>query len=138
MTVFICLDDNNGMLFHRRRQSRDKAVTEDMLQLAGQEKIWMNACSAKLFEGAADRIMVAENFLEIMQEGGCCFLENIPLKPYEDKIKIITVYYWNREYPADTYLDMDLEENWEVVERRDFGGNSHEEITRKIYRRKDC
>ena len=91
MTVFICLDDNRGMLFHRRRQSRDKAVKEDMLQLAGQEKVWMNAYSAKLFEGAADRIMVAEDFLELMQAEDCCFLENIPLKPYEDRIKTIAV-----------------------------------------------
>ena len=41
MTVFICLDDKNGMLFNHRRQSRDKAVIEDMLSFAGYEKIYM-------------------------------------------------------------------------------------------------
>lgn len=137
MTVFVCLDDNNGMLFNRRRQSRDKAVIEDMLSLAGDEKIWVNLYSSKLFEGAADRIAIEEDFSGGLPEGSFCFLENVPVKPCEDRVEAVIAYCWNRVYPADTWLDIDLENNWEVVESKDFGGNSHEGITRKIYRRKE-
>ena len=30
MTVYVCLDDRNGMLFNKRRQSRDAKVLEDI------------------------------------------------------------------------------------------------------------
>ena len=30
MDVIVCLDEKNGMLFHGRRQSRDRRVLEDM------------------------------------------------------------------------------------------------------------
>lgn len=137
MTVFVCLDDNNGMLFNHRRQSRDKAVVEDMLQFADGEKIRMNAYSAKLFDGAADRIIAEEGFPGAFPEGEFCFVENTPLKPYEERIETVVAYCWNRVYPADMYLDVDLDRNWGVVESKEFGGNSHEKITRKIYRRRE-
>ena len=34
MTIFVCIDDKNGMLFNHRRQSRDEAVLKDMLDVA--------------------------------------------------------------------------------------------------------
>ena len=40
MKIFICLDDNNGMMFNGRRQSRDEAVVKDILDFAGEEKVW--------------------------------------------------------------------------------------------------
>ncbi|MCI8382638.1 MAG: ribonuclease Z [Lachnospiraceae bacterium] len=137
MTVFICLDDKNGMLFNHRRQSRDKAVIEDMLSFAGYEKIYMNRYSSKLFEMVADRISVEDDFAESVPEEGLCFWEDIPLRPYEDRVECIVVYSWNRVYPADTFLDIDLQKDWEVADIKEFGGNSHEKITRRIYKRKD-
>ena len=136
MTIFICIDDNNGMLFNHRRQSRDEAVLKDMLNTA-EGKIWMNAYSSKLFGIVLDKIIIEEDFLECAPKDNYCFLENIPLKPYEDKLDAIIVYYWNRVYPADTYLDIDLDLNWEVTDTKEFGGTSHEKITRKLLKRKE-
>lgn len=138
MIMFVCLDDNNGMLFNHRRQSRDQAVFKDMLALAGEEKIYMNAYSAKVFALFADRIVVQENFLEKIPRGSYGFLENSPLKSHEDRLEAVVVYYWNRVYPADTYLDVDLSQGWEVTDIKEFGGTSHENITRKTYRPKIC
>ena len=136
MTVFICLDDNYGMLFNRRRQSRDREVLKDMLAVS-EGSIWMNAYSAALFGTASEKIIVRDDVPGSVPEDGWCFLENIPLKPYEDKVERIVVYYWNRIYPADTYLDIDLNYGWEITDTKEFGGNSHEKITRKIYKRKN-
>lgn len=136
MNVFICLDDNNGMLYNGRRQSRDRAVIEDILGYIGNEKIWVNSYSSKLFPASSDRIMVEDNFPQNICGDSYCFLENIPIKWYEDSIDTIIVYYWNRVYPTDTYLDIDLISDWEVIGTKEFGGKSHEKITRKIYRRK--
>ena len=33
MKIIVCLDDNNGMLFNNRRQSRDKTVVEDIISV---------------------------------------------------------------------------------------------------------
>ena len=32
MKIIACLDDNNGLLFNNRRQSRDRVVIEDILK----------------------------------------------------------------------------------------------------------
>ena len=71
MTIFVCVDDNNGMLFNRRRQSRDEAVLEDMVRTAGQ-KIWMNEYSSKLFQTVPEKIIVEEDFLVCAGRDGCC------------------------------------------------------------------
>ena len=134
MTIFICVDDKNGMLFNHRRQSRDEAVLKDMLDIA-EGKVWMNTYSSKLFCAVPDRIAAEDDVFECAPKDSCCFVENIPLKPYEDRLEVMIVYCWNRTYPADTYLDIDLNLDWEITETKEFGGNSHEKITRKIYKR---
>lgn len=136
MTIFTCIDDNNGMLFNHRRQSRDEAVLKDMLT-AAEGKIWMNTYSSKLFGSVSDKVIVEDNLFECAPEDSYCFVENIPLKAYEDKIEVMIIYYWNRIYPADTYLDLDLKLDWEAADTKEFGGTSHEKITRKTYKRKN-
>ena len=134
MTIFICVDDKNGMLFNHRRQSRDEAVLKDMLDIT-EGKVWMNTYSSKLFCAVSDRIVAEDDLFECAPKDSYCFVENIPLKPYEDRLEVMIVYYWNRTYPADTYLDIDLNLDWEITEIKEFGGNSHEKITRKTYKR---
>ena len=38
MILMICVDDKNGMLFHNRRQSRDRALTGHILHLTGADR----------------------------------------------------------------------------------------------------
>lgn len=136
MTVFVCVDDNRGMLFNGRRLSRDKAVIEDMLAFAGAEKIRVNSYSEKLFAGMEERI-VTEGDPGTAEQGNYYFMENnLPDFP-KNKIRTLVVYCWNRAYPADTWLDVDLERDWEVLESKDFAGNSHEKITRIVYGRRE-
>ena len=115
MTIFICVDDKNGMLFNHRRQSRDEAVLKDMLDIT-EGKVWMNTYSSKLFCAVSDRIVAEDDLFECAPKDSYCFVENIPLKPYEDRLEVMIVYYWNRTYPADTYLDIDLNLDWEITE----------------------
>ena len=56
MKIIVCVGDNNAMLFHNRRISRDRAVIEDILRMVSKEvkkdgraRIWMNEYSAELF-----------------------------------------------------------------------------------------
>ena len=88
MTVFVCVDDHNGMLFNHRRQSRDEAVLKDMLDAAGTD-IWMNGYSSKLFRKAPDRVVIEEGFLSLAPGDGYCFVENVPLGQAISKYPVI-------------------------------------------------
>ncbi len=133
MKVIVCLDDNNGMLFNKRRQSQDKAVRLNMINHLHGQKLWMNEYSAKQFEESfQDSIAIDENPVENAGKADYCFAENFTLSPYEEKISTLIIYRWNRKYPADMCLDMDLS-NWKAVHIEEFPGNSHEKITREEY-----
>ena len=56
MDIIICLDDRNGMLFHHRRQSRDREVIRDMLQECAGRKLLVSPFSAGLFEKNEDML----------------------------------------------------------------------------------
>ena len=49
MIIIACVDERNGMMFNRRRQSRDSAVCGDILRECGGKKLYMNTYSGKLF-----------------------------------------------------------------------------------------
>ena len=132
MKIAVCVDDNGGMLFNKRRQSRDKVVLTDLMNLS--ERICIHPFSEKLFVEYAEFVSVNEKFLEDAQENDFCFVENQLLKQYEENIDQLIVYKWNRKYPADFRLDLDLSQ-WNLKEQTEFVGNSHEKITREIYNR---
>ena len=126
MKLIVCLDDNNGMMFNKRRQSRDKILIENVLEICKGEKLYTNEYSAKLFP--ENSVEVIENPAEF--ENGYCFAENFLVN--EENVEEIIVYKWNRLYPADTYFNINLE-NWTLAEVVDFEGSSHEKITRERY-----
>lgn len=130
MQIIVCVDDNMGMLFNNRRQSRDQILIEDILGRA--EKIWIHSFSEKLFEGYEERIIIEDDFLLKAEEQDVCFVENKHLMPYINKVDELVVYKWNRKYPSDFKLDVNLEE-WQMVSQEEFAGKSHEKITREKY-----
>ena len=135
MIVFVCLDDNNGMMFNKRRQSRDRNVLMDMVREAGGAVLQMNTYSAKPFrdiDGTA--VKADEEFMEKVEAGQFCFAENIPLSEYENKMEKIVLYRWNRSYPYDLQFDIPLEAHgWRCTEATEFPGSSHERITKEVY-----
>ena len=135
MRVIVCLDDRNGMLFNRRRQSRDRRVVEDILRELGEKRLLVNGFSAPLFDHAGDRIRVEDDPLAAAGREDVCVVENQPLAPWAAAIERLTVYRWNRVYPADMRLDLALDRGWHLVAASDFPGFSHEKITKEIYER---
>ena len=134
MQLIVCLDDRDGMLFNRRRQSKDKAVCADILELTAGSKLWMNSYSAGQFDPEEKNIIADEVFLEKAGEQDYCFAENADISAYADKVGRVIVYRWNREYPADVRFPTEMFCcRWRLESRDDFTGNSHECITREIY-----
>jgi hypothetical protein len=146
MKVIVCVDDGNGMLFNKRRQSQDRVLRDDVQKMTAGQKLWMNAYSARQFQEGSQTgenvtgvsetaaLIVTEDFLRQAGENDFCFVENEKLLPYSDRITEVVVYRWNRSYPGDFHLDLDLKQ-WRLVQTTEFAGYSHEKITKEIYRK---
>ncbi len=127
MKLIVCLDQNNGILFNRRRQSRDRTVAEHIMQHLEDCTLWMHPYSAPLFADYSGRIKVEENFLQLAAPEDCCFLENVPPPAAPGEV---IVYRWDRRYPADTHFDL---KDLRLVHTEEFRGFSHTCITREVY-----
>lgn len=134
MEVIVCLDDKGGMLFNRRRQSKDKALVEDVLHRSVGRRLLISSFSAAIFPEGTAEIIADEDFLGDIGQGDVCFVENKSLQPIAGQIDCLVVYRWNRVYPADFYCDIDLD-SWQLQESADFVGSSHDKITREVYSR---
>jgi len=135
MNAIICLDEKNGMLFNKRRQSRDSLLNQKIIALSQGKKLWMNSYSAKLF--ANEDILMDDSLPEKAEKGDFCFFEQEIDRSVIDKAESFYVFLWNRHYPADVYFKFDLaQEGFVLAETEEFAGSSHEKITLNIYRRK--
>ncbi|MBQ8403865.1 MAG: ribonuclease Z [Clostridia bacterium] len=132
MNLIVCLDDKNGMMFNKRRQSQDRLLRERVLALVP-GKLYMSAYSAKQF-GENEKIIVCEDYASVAGENDFCFAEDKEISL--ENVNQIIIYRWNRHYPADKRFAFDLPaRGFTKVSSEDFIGNSHPKITEEIYKR---
>lgn len=115
MKIIVCVGDNNAMLFHNRRISRDRAVIEDILRMVSQEvkkdgraRIWMNEYSSELFRTYSGDISVSERFWKKLAKRSIVLWKMCRSRKSKDKIQTVVLYRWNRKYPADIRFAIDL------------------------------
>lgn len=127
MTLYICLDDRNGLRFNKRRQSRDMAVLEDIrTRLTG--RLLIDAFSEKLMGEAGIPYVLPP------EEAEDLFWETVPTEEMLNTCEEVVIYRWNRHYPADVRWDPDLtQRGFSLSETSEFPGKSHEKITREVY-----
>lgn len=136
MKVIVMLDDASGMMFNKRRQSQDSVLRKDILSDSKDVTLWMNEYSSAQFTEDSANISVSEDFLSKASDIDYCFVENIHLSSYIEKVNEIVVYRWNRMYPSDFKFDIQLEEPmWSMVSTIDFVGSSHDKITKEVWMR---
>ena len=133
MILIACVDDKNGMMSNFRRQSRDKLVIENICEMVGDKKLWVNEYSKKMFEAEKVNLFVSNQDFFEAELDEYCFTENVIPTKIENDITKVILYYWNREYPADQYFDLELND-WILESEIEFEGSSHEKITRKIFK----
>ena len=127
MTLYICLDDRNGLQFNKRRQSRDSAVLEDI----------RSQCTGRLLIAPFYEKLIQEAGIPYVlppEKAGDFFAEEVPSEELLEQTKKIVIYRWNRHYPADIRWEPDLAAMGFVLkETAEFPGTSHEKITREVY-----
>ena len=134
MNVIVSIDDECGMLFAGRRQSKDRILRQQVRDLAQGQPLWMNSYTARQFAEDDCEIQEDEAFLDNAPADAWCFVENSALLPYLSKIEKVAVYRWNRLYPSDLRLDLEtLLRGRHMISRREFPGSSHERITEEVY-----
>lgn len=104
MKVIVCVDDKNGMLFNRRRQSRDRAVTEKIQEICQGKILWMNEYSFSLYGNLQGVTVRCDNdFLVQVDKGEFALTETEDPGLYSDKTEELILFCWNRTYPAPFY-----------------------------------
>lgn len=133
MTVIVCLDNANGMMFNHRRQSRDANVVKDILKTINGASLLIAPYSKPLFSHAEYSVSVSDSFLIDAGAEDYCFVENTSVAEFKENISQLVIYKWNRDYPADFYFDIDYANDYKLETTLDFIGISHEKITREVY-----
>ncbi len=135
ITVILATDERGGMIFNKRRVSRDRILIADLMN-GTDKKVYINEYSKILFEEYSERVAVCENALSEAPEGSVCFIEFPPIKPYLADISRLIIYNWNRRYPFDMSLDVSpVSEGFRSVSVSELEGSSHEKITKEIFER---
>ncbi len=131
MRIITCLDQNGGLFFNQRRQSRDRLLITDLLHFCKGSQLYISAYSQELFPDSAP-VLTVESPLTAAKADTVCFVEGLLLAPVEETIEELILYRWDKVYPADVFLDLDLSQ-WNLQSTYDFVGSSHDKITREVY-----
>jgi len=130
MTVFTCVDDNYGIAFNNRRQSRDGKINNVIFEMTDKKTLYIDAYSKRLFE--ENKVTVKKEHLENASSGDFCFAERDTLERYDERINRLVLFKWNKTYPSDMRLEIDLGKR--TLERTfDFEGSSHKIITCEVW-----
>ena len=137
MILIVCVDDSMGMMFNKRRQSKDAVVRENMLALLPEgKKLYVSPYTARQFlPEEQEQLMICENICDVTEGETFCFLEDTDPVLFADRTEKIILYRWNRAYPSDVKFTLDLS-GYELESTLEFVGKSHPEMVREIYRRK--
>lgn len=131
MKVIVCLEERKGMMFNHRRLSKDELVIKSIMDMVDQESISMNAYSYSMFQNRdKGNCKVSNSFLQAKSE--YYFVEDDDLSTCYESIEELIIYWWNRKYPYDLALAINIE-NYHLCECETFVGQSHEEIIKERY-----
>lgn len=135
MILVVAIDDHMGMFFNHRRQSQDRILREDLLQTVGKSRLWLSPYTANQFDSEQDtRVCVDNSFFEKAGTGEYCFLEDPDDLTDISKVEELIIYRWNRVYPSDRTLPIDLQ-RWSLTHISELSGHSHKKITKEVYSR---
>lgn len=131
MKLIFCVDKKNGIMFNRRRQSQDRILRSKMLEHIADNVLWMSSYSAKQFTEGGE-FKIDDNYMTKAAEEDYCFVED---GEYDvSKCNEILLFKWNRDYPADRFLEVNLKKlGFQKKATEEFAGSSHEKITLEIY-----
>ena len=134
MRLILCLDEKKGMMFNRRRQSRDRVLLEDLKAMTAGTSLYVLPYSVALLRDAGISCQEVKDPVASAGKEDFCFLEGPLAKEAEDWVEELILYHWNRHYPSDLWFTMSLED-FVLAESVEFVGSSHEKITKEVWKK---
>lgn len=132
MNLIVVVDEDNGMMFNHRRQSQDAILRDHILKMAESTALWMNTYTRKQFGSIPSYVHISENPMDEAGTGEFCFVEDLEVSAYIEKIEHLIIFRWNRRYPGDFQFGIGLG-GWKLMKTYEFEGKSHEKITGEVY-----
>lgn len=132
MTLAVCLDDNGGMMYNNRRQSRDRVLIADLTEAAFLGIVTAPYSASLFSEGT--HLRISEHPMEDAAADETAFIEDPRLIPTLDGVKRLIIYRWCKLYPTDLRFPYDPAElGYRLTEEKEFVGSSHDKIWKGIY-----
>ena len=127
ITAIVCVDDNMGLIFNKRRQSKDSELRKWILTFLDGKRLFMDGYTHGQFADEAQELLaVDDDYPAAMVDGDICFTEkNADALP--DGCDYI-VCRWNRRYPSDVKFTADAAD-YDIELLAEIPGSSHEKIT---------
>ncbi len=121
----------------RGAEETTRAVgTEETTRAEGSEEAMNVRGTEENAEKNGTEIVLSEEILSLAGDEDICFIEDTAITGFEEQIREVILYKWNRRYPADRYFTLDLSDGtWELLRTEEFKGSSHERITKEVYKR---
>lgn len=134
MNLICAVSNQMGITFNHRRVSRDKTIYADIAGSLAGKNLYMDIYSEALFVDMKDQINIiaSPDYLRHAKQDEYAFFEVGEIDP--EKVKMIVLYRFNRDYPSDFNLELDFT-TFEMVSRTEFTGSSHDTITKEIWKR---
>lgn len=135
MKLIVCLSNDAGMMFNNRRQSRDSALIERLIEIVGTHKIYAEAYSKTLFKDCSLNNSIFFNKdidWSTIDESDYVFVEDPELFKNAPIFDQVIVCWWNREYPSDKFFRINMA-SYESVKTETLVGRSHNEIEIEYY-----
>ena len=138
MQLILCVDERDGLMFHQRRQSQDRAVRRNMADEVGRGVVWMTPYSYRQFTEDVEAewvLRVDPEALRLAGPGQYCFWEGgDEVEKRMNAVERLILYRWNRHYPSDQRLEPSpTARGWRCLEACQFPGFSHDIIKKEVY-----
>ena len=133
----VCVEDRYGISFNKRLIGRDKLIDEFLIESLDGSEVFVDDNYLKYSKDNRFKLISEFDFNEDSNKSITIYCTSENSLAYLDRSEEIIIYYWNRAYPADLYLDYDfIRTNYKLVEKiEEIEGSSHilaKEIWRKI------
>lgn len=138
MIPIVCIENRYGMLFNKRRVSKDIELIKWLLEYIQPYKLWYNSYTSALFKDLdiqpLDNVICDEEFIKKAEEHDYCLIENVDITQYREYYNEIIVCKWNRDYPSDVKLNINESDvtTREII--AEIVGKSHKNITIELWK----
>lgn len=108
MTVIICVDNNGGILFNGKRQSKDRIFRKYLLDIVEKKnsRIAMTPYTYGQFQEDKRKELIDVKNTFSFDENYIFLEQSIPIS--WEKVNNLILCCWNRDYPTDEYFNLPI------------------------------